>query len=335
MQTRQQVFCEIKDHIMLIRVDNPETKNGLDWDGIEQLARSYEELQNNPDVRVGIITGNEQYFYTGGRVDPNAPGEKDKYTDALTHFLKASGAVTKPMIAAVNGDCMKAGMGVLALCDFAVARKGVVFNFPEVRMGGVPMMVLVDIVDAMPRKRALEALLTSWDLSAEEALQMGLVNRVVAKEEFWPTVYRFADAMLATQPWLIDMTKQAYEDMVHLTKENRIFDQRMADLLLMKAPEQTLAYYRHGLVFVFNFHFGNSLNNVLVPVRQPGEYTVVLSTDDEKYGGFGNVAKKTYATKRFDGRDYIELYIPARTGFVLKEKVILPETPAAPKKAAK
>lgn len=96
---------------MLIRVDNPETENGLDWDGIEQLARSYEELQDNPDVRVGIITGNEQYFYTGGRVDPNAPGEKNKYTDALTHFLKTSGAVTKPMIAAVNGDCMKAGMG--------------------------------------------------------------------------------------------------------------------------------------------------------------------------------------------------------------------------------
>ena len=131
--------------------------------------------------------------------------------------------------------------------------------------------------------------------------------------------------------WLGDFD----EDMVYLTKENRIFDQRMADLLLMKAPEQTLAYYRHGLVFVFNFHFGNSLNNVLVPVRQPGEYTVVLSTDDEKYGGFGNVAKKTYATKRFDGRDYIELYIPARTGFVLKEKVILPKTPAALKKAAK
>lgn len=131
--------------------------------------------------------------------------------------------------------------------------------------------------------------------------------------------------------WLGDFD----EDMVRLTKENRIFDQRMADLLLMKAPEQTLAYYRHGLVFVFNFHFGNSLNNVLVPVRQPGEYTVVLSTDDEKYGGFGNVAKKTYATKRFDGRDYIELYIPARTGFVLKEKVIRPKTLAAAKKVAK
>ena len=130
--------------------------------------------------------------------------------------------------------------------------------------------------------------------------------------------------------WLGDFD----EDMVKLTKENRMFDQRMADLLLMKAPEQTLAFYRHGLVFVFNFHFGNSLNNVLIPVHQPGEYTVVLSTDDEKYGGFGNVAKKTYSSKRFNGKDYIELYIPARTGFVLKEKAILTvEEPAeAPKK---
>ena len=139
------------------------------------------------------------------------------------------------------------------------------------------------------------------------------------------------DNGLLKYQWLGDFDA----DMVRITKENRIFDQRMADLLLMKAPEQTLAYYRHGLVFVFNFHFGNSLNNVLIPVHQPGEYTVILSTDDEKYGGFGNVAKKTYSTKRFDGRDCIELYIPARTGFVLKEKVILSEKTAAPKKTAK
>ena len=112
-----------------------------------------------------------------------------------------------------------------------------------------------------------------------------------------------------------------------------MFNQRMADMLLMKGPEQACAFYRNGLVFVFNFHFCNSLNNVLVPVHQPGEYTVVLSSDDEKYGGFNNVKMQTYSSKVFDGKHYIELYIPARTCFVLKEKVILPpaETePAAP-----
>ena len=135
--------------------------------------------------------------------------------------------------------------------------------------------------------------------------------------------------------WLNEFDK----DMVKLTQENKMFSQRMADLLLMKAPEQMLAFYRNGLMFVFNFHFGNSLNNVLIPVRNPGEYTVVLSSDDEKYGGFGNVQHQTYATKVFDGQHFIELYIPARTCFVLKEKVITAPFEAAeepkeePKKA--
>ncbi len=114
------------------------------------------------------------------------------------------------------------------------------------------------------------------------------------------------------------------KDMVKVTKENGMFNQQMADMMLMKAPEQTCAFYRGSLLFVFNFHFCNSLNNVLVPVHQPGEYTVILSSDDEKYGGFNNVKMQTYSSKVFDGKHYIELYIPARTCFVLKEKVILP-----------
>ena len=121
-------------------------------------------------------------------------------------------------------------------------------------------------------------------------------------------------------------------DMVSVTKKHNMFNQRMADLMLMKAPEQTCAFYRNNLLFVFNFHSTNSLENVLIPVHQPGEYKVILSSDDKKYGGFGNVKKQTYSTKVFDGKHYIELYIPARTAFVLKEKVILPKTP---KKAAK
>jgi 1,4-alpha-glucan branching enzyme len=100
--------------------------------------------------------------------------------------------------------------------------------------------------------------------------------------------------------------------------------------MLMKAPEQTCAFYRGTLLFVFNFHPEQSQENVLIPVHQPGEYTVVLSSDDPEYGGFGNVRKQTYSSKMFEGKHYIELYIPSRTCFVLKEKVILPD-PAVPK----
>ncbi len=108
-------------------------------------------------------------------------------------------------------------------------------------------------------------------------------------------------------------------DMIHLMKGSKLFDQQMADLCLMKAPEQTLAFYRNGLLFALNFHATNSLTNVLVPVKDKADYEVVLCSDDEKYGGWNRVEHQTYPVKEFDGQYYIELYLPARTAVVLRE----------------
>ena len=120
--------------------------------------------------------------------------------------------------------------------------------------------------------------------------------------------------------WLADFDR----DMIAVTKENGMFRQQMGDLMLSKRPEKMLAFYRGGLLFAFNFHPSNSLESVLIPVHQPGEYKVLLSTDDEKYGGWGQIQHMTYSTKMFDGKHYLELYLPARTAVVLKEKIILP-----------
>ena len=115
--------------------------------------------------------------------------------------------------------------------------------------------------------------------------------------------------------WLNDFD----EDMVHVTKAHDLFKMRYGDLCLMKAPEQMLAFYRSGLLFAFNFHASNSLTNVLVPVPADADYNVVLCSDDEKYGGFGQIAHQAYPAKKFDGQYYVELYLPARTAVVLEE----------------
>ena len=120
--------------------------------------------------------------------------------------------------------------------------------------------------------------------------------------------------------WLSDFDS----DMISLAKENDIFTQQMGDLMLNKQPEQILVFYRHGLLFAFNFNPNQSMANILVPVHQPGEYTVVLSTDDIKFGGWDRIEHMTYPTKEFDGKHYVELYLPARTAVVMKELVILP-----------
>ena len=126
-----------------------------------------------------------------------------------------------------------------------------------------------------------------------------------------------------------------------------MFAQRMGDLRLMKAPEQTLVFSRGGLLFAFNFHSSYSLTNVLVPVQNKAKYSVELCSDDWKYGGFGQVAHQDYFTKTFNGQEFVELYLPARTCMVLKEHPIMQEQPkeevpaeekpvkkAAPKKTA-
>ena len=116
--------------------------------------------------------------------------------------------------------------------------------------------------------------------------------------------------------WLNDFD----HDMVHLCKEHSIFNQRMANLQLMKAPEQMLCFARCDLFFAFNFHSTNSLESVLIPVYPDSkELTVEFSSDDEKYGGFNQVAHMTYPVKEFDGQRYVELYIPARTAIILRE----------------
>lgn len=138
--------------------------------------------------------------------------------------------------------------------------------------------------------------------------------------------------------WLNDFDR----DMVALAKENRIFDMRMGDLRLNLPQDQTLVFYRGGFLFAFNFSPTKSLTGLTVPVPHPGEYTVALSTDDPEYGGWGQIQHICYPTKPTQqaGKtvDTVELYLPARTAVVLKERVILPppkvEAPAAPEQSA-
>lgn len=212
MEEKRQVICRVENAVATIVIDNPDTQNGLNWAGINQLADCLEALDAQ-DVKVVVITGNDEYFYTGGRVDAKKPGEKERYADAIDRYSKVMDRFHLPMIAAISGECQKAGMGLLAKCDFAIAKRGVVFGYPEVRMGGVPMMVMAETFGMMPEKRALEAYLTSWTFSAEEAYQMGIINRVVDKEDFSATVQAFVNVFLETPPELIEMTRRAFQKM--------------------------------------------------------------------------------------------------------------------------
>ena len=115
--------------------------------------------------------------------------------------------------------------------------------------------------------------------------------------------------------WLGDFD----EDMIALTKKHKIFEQTFGDLRLSKEPEKVIAFYRKGLLFVFNFHPTDSLTNVWIPVENYADYTVAMCSDDTKYGGFNQVDHIKYPVKRFNGQNFIEVYLPARTAIVFEE----------------
>lgn len=213
MSKKDQLSYTVENGVMTITIDNPEMKNGLNYIGINLFADAMEELNRDESIKVCVIRGSHGYFFTGGRVDPNNPGENDKYADAIDRYERSTRENQKPIIAAVNGNCLKAGLGVVCNADFAIALEGVEFGLPEIRMGGVPMMVMVQTMDYLPKKLAMEAYLTAWNFSAQRALEIGIVNRVVSEADFDATVQKFVDVFLNTHPELIRLTRKAYKEL--------------------------------------------------------------------------------------------------------------------------
>lgn len=216
--SERQVYCTVENGVMTITIDNPEMKNGINYIGINQFCECFERLRDDDSITVAVITGKGEWFYTGGRVNPNAPGENKLYADGIERYQNLIENNEKPIIAAINGHCMKAGMGVLCNADIAIAKKGVEFGYPEVRMGGVPMMVMLETMDYLPKKLAMEAFITCWNFSADEAYRVGLLNRVVDEDEFDSTVKKYVDVFLNTPYELVRLTKKAYRELSKLPR---------------------------------------------------------------------------------------------------------------------
>lgn len=114
------------------------------------------------------------------------------------------------------------------------------------------------------------------------------------------------------------------EDMIHLAKEAKLFDQRMGNLRLIDSNRQIIVFYRKGLLFAFNFSPTRSYTDVSVSLPAIADYEVALCSDDSKYGGNDLIAHMKYkANVDEKGNSTVRLYLPARTAVVLREEPIM------------
>jgi len=199
-----------RDGVLTITLDRPKA-NAIDVATSRALYEAFAELQNDPALRVAIITGTGRFFSAGWDLNAATEGEAIDADHGpggfagLTEFFTLS----KPVIAAVNGLAFGGGFELALAADLIVAAGNAEFALPEVKLG---MMAdsggVLRLPRRLPRAIATELLLTGRRMTAGEALSWGLVNRVVAADALMATATALAHDMVAAAPLALAAVKE-------------------------------------------------------------------------------------------------------------------------------
>lgn len=199
-----EIILTIEGSTAVLRVNRPGARNALNWTAQEQFAAAVEEVAGNGRIHAFIITGTgDKAFVSGGDIkelhnhpEPAAAARLNRVMrDALTQL----GALTIPVLAAVNGDAFGGGCEILTACDLRLAGSHARFSFAQVRnglttgWGGTGRLVRL-----LGQSRALELLLTSRLLDAPEAYRIGLIHRIAPEGE---------DVLAAALAWAEELSR--------------------------------------------------------------------------------------------------------------------------------
>ncbi|HEU4965013.1 MAG TPA: enoyl-CoA hydratase-related protein [Bacilli bacterium] len=226
------LLFEVQDGIATITLNRPEARNAFSVPMIEAWVLALEQCRDRDDVRVVVVTGAGRSFCAGGDVKAMREGkgflgqgeeELDTYSNGLARKNSlwkliqrvplTLQQVDKPVIAAVNGDAIGAGNDMALMCDMRIAADTARFAESYVKLGIVPgdggAYFLPRLVGMA---KALELLLTGDMIEAEEALRIGMINRVVPAEQLLEETYKLARKIAAQPPIAVQMIKRtAYQ----------------------------------------------------------------------------------------------------------------------------
>jgi enoyl-CoA hydratase len=224
--------------VATIALDQPETRNALSDEVLDDLIAAFERARSSDDVRCVVLTStHEKVFSSGGNLAGFAADvplvHKHRGTDRFPRLFRLIGELGKPTICAANGHVLAGALGLALACDLIIARDGVRFGTPEINVGVFPFIIMALIYRNVPRKKATEMLLLGEQISAQEAERLGFVNRVVAAEEFDSAVREWAETLASKSPVLMRLGKDA------LFRQQ---DMALADALEFLHAQLTIAF---------------------------------------------------------------------------------------------
>src|SRR3954462_11414311 len=200
--------------VATITLDQPETRNALSDELLDELLAALEAARDDPAVRCVVLTSSHEKVFSSGA---NLGGFAAEQPLVLKHLgaarfprlFRLIGELGKPTLCAANGHVLAGALGIALACDLVVAREGVRFGTPEINVGVFPFMIMALIYRNVGRKKTNELLLLGDQISAEEAERIGIVNRVVPAAEFDAAVEDWARRLAAKSPLLMRLGKDA------------------------------------------------------------------------------------------------------------------------------
>ncbi len=207
---------EIRDHVALITLNRPKARNAFSPEMISRWAQCLQEARTEAAVRVVVVTGKGDTFCSGGDIRDMAEGRLRSWDmkrflwEGVHRIALALEDLDKPVIAAVNGAAMGAGLDMALMCDMRVCSDRARLAESYINMGVVPgdggAYFLPRLVGSA---KALELLLTGDVLTAEQALELGIVNRVAPHDRLMEETFALAERIASKPPLAVRMTKRA------------------------------------------------------------------------------------------------------------------------------
>jgi enoyl-CoA hydratase len=240
MSTYTCILTEIRGRVGLIRFNRPKAMNALNACLLEELGQALEIFDADAQVGAIVLTGSERAFASGADIEEMAAATPVDMllSDRISRFDRIR-QTKKPVIAAVSGWCLGGGNEIAMACDMIVASETARFGQPEINLGVIPGAGGTQrLTRAVGKTVAMEMILNNRTLNADEALQYGLVNRVVPVERCLDEAVSLAQAIAARAPLAVRLAKEAVNNAFETFLRDGLTDERRAFYLLFATHDQ-------------------------------------------------------------------------------------------------
>jgi enoyl-CoA hydratase len=220
------VVTSIDGAIAVITINRPDRRNAINPEVTRGIAAGLDAAEGSGDARVVVLTGaGDKAFCAGGDLGGmTAEGKVGQHLERaeVGELFTRMRASRLPIVARVNGHALAGGFGLMLACDLVVAASDAEVGTPEINLGLWPFMISAVIQRDLPRKVALELMLTGRRMTAEEAARWGFVNRVVERDDLDDAVREVTEVLASKSPLVAALGKRSF-----YRAEDMAFDQSL------------------------------------------------------------------------------------------------------------